>query len=78
MSHYFMGGVSIFIPHMTPGFFFYQFAQYFCNRRVFMLHGRIEEGNNLEHTMKKIGQYFTGAWIGMIVFGLITDLELKK
>lgn len=43
-----------------------------------MLHGRIEEGNNLEHTMKKIGQYFTGAWIGMIVFGLITDLELKK
>ncbi len=60
--HFIIGMISKSDDNVSNLFLAYQFAQLFLNVKVFLLEDKpyVEEGNNLEHTLKKIGEFILG------------------
>ena len=57
--HFGLGAVSAFDKTHTMDIVFitYQFGQLLLNKKIFIPEGRIENGNDLPHTLKKVGTY---------------------
>ena len=51
-------------------FLCYQIWQFLINKRYFPLEFRFEEGNTIEHTLNKIGQFCLGYCIGLVYIKL--------
>ena len=58
--HIINGGMSNRDERLTKLFLLYQFGQLAINKRIFFLEGKIEEGNDIVHTLKKIGEFMIG------------------
>lgn len=71
ISHYVIGIISAFVPSLIMPFYCYQIGQLLCNRRVFLLHRKIEKGNHLPHTLKKLSQFFIGMLFGIFIINNI-------
>ena len=58
--HFSMGILSKYNPFTIQIFLFYQFLQLILNIRIFMLSLQIRSGNNIFHTLRKIGEFMFG------------------
>ena len=66
--HVFIGFLSFYYIWIGIAFLFYQFSQLILNKRFFIFQGKIEEGNSLNHTLVKMGEFFLGFLIGFFVY----------
>lgn len=66
LSHIVLGFIGAFYPIVIILAAIYQLGQLMLNIRIFPIEGKIEEGNSIYHTSKKISEYAIGYIIGKI------------
>lgn len=75
LSHYLLGFFAYYFRFILFIFIIYQLIQYIFNIRFFLLSKEclinikncVKKGNNLKHTLHKLGEFFIGYILSLII-----------
>jgi hypothetical protein len=69
ISHIIIGYISYHYLHIIPLIFIYQFLQLFLNKRFFFFDKKViyKNGNTINHTIYKLGEYIIGFIIAYFI-----------
>lgn len=65
--HIIIGIISYYNIYYGILFIVYQLYQLYLQKRFFLFQWKVEEGNSVQHTLVKLGEWAIG-WIGAYIF----------